>query len=58
MYGRQVRGPLQIVQKLRTGDIYQEKVIMAYDDVTNLRVKIESTMKFAVDNFGKAPGTL
>ena len=45
MYGRHVRGPLQILQKLWTGDVNQEEVRTTYDYVINLRDKLESTME-------------
>ena len=56
MYGRHVRGPLQILQKLWTGDVNQEEVRTTYDYVINLRDKLESTMEIAMDNLKQTSG--
>ena len=40
MYVRDVRGPLQILQKLWTSDVNQEEVRTTYDYVINLRDKL------------------
>ena len=56
MYGRHVRGPLQILQKLWPGDVNQEEVRITYDYVINLREKLESTMEIAMDNLKQTSG--
>ena len=56
MYGRHVRGPMQILKQLWTGNIEQEEVKSTYDYVINLQEKLEATMKIAMDNLENAKG--
>ena len=56
MYGWHVRGPMQILKELWTGNIEQEEVKSTYDYVINLQEKLKATMKIAMDNLKNAKG--
>ena len=54
VYGRNVRGLMQILQELWTGDAWQYETRTTYDYVINLRDKLETVMKIAQENINKA----
>ena len=56
IYGRNIQGPLQVLQQLWTGNNNEEEVKTTYDYVINLRDRLENTMKNDIDNLYKASG--
>ena len=54
LYGRTVRGPLQILKELWTKEIEEDEVKTSYQFVVDLREKLESTLEIAHQNLEKA----
>src|SRR5215469_15872807 len=54
IYGKTVRGPMQIVKELWTEDISETEVKNSYKYIFDLRERIQETLKLAQENLGKA----
>lgn len=54
LYGRTVRGPMQILKALWTKEIDEPEVRTSYEYVFELREKLEDMMQMAQDNLGNA----
>ncbi len=56
LYGRKVRGPVQILRELWTKDIESDEVRTTYEYVLNLQTRLEETMEVAHESLAKAAG--
>ena len=54
VHGRIVRGLMQILQELRTGETFHDETRTTYEYVINLRDTLETIMKLAQDNIAGA----
>ena len=54
LYGRSVRGPMEILKELWTGEARSEEVKLSYQYVVDLRNKIEETCKLAQEELARA----
>lgn len=54
LYGRTVRGPLSILKELWTGTNIDEEVKTTYEDILNLRERLESTLESAREELAKS----
>ncbi|XP_075741502.1 uncharacterized protein LOC142790849 [Rhipicephalus microplus] len=57
IYGRYVRGPLNLLKKLWTGEKIEEEVKTTYGYVLDLRDRLERTLKLAHENLIRAKTT-
>ena len=57
LYGRTVRGPMEILREVWTGDKVTEETRCAYEYVIDLRNRIESTCRLASENLKEAAKT-
>ena len=56
LYGRTIRGPMQILKELWTKDIDEPETKSSYQYVFELREKLEDTMKIAKEELEKSQG--
>ncbi|XP_067659772.1 uncharacterized protein [Haliotis asinina] len=56
LYGRKIRGPVQILRELWTKDIANNEVRTTYEYVVDLQNRIEDTMRLAHQELKKASG--
>lgn len=54
IYGRHVRGPLDILKELWTGEDLEEDIKTTYGYVLDLRERLERTLKLAQENLSRA----
>lgn len=54
LYGRTVRGPMQILKELWTGEVKDEEVRNSYRYIFELRERMEETLKIARENLSKS----
>src|SRR5215469_8968654 len=54
LYGKTVRGPMQIVKELWTKEATEGEIRNSYSYVLELRENIEKTLELATENLGKA----
>ena len=53
LYGRNVRGPMQILKELWSVEEHDERVLLTYQYVIELRQRLEKTCKLAQDSVRK-----
>ena len=53
LYGRSVRGPMAILRELWSGEVNDEQVLSTYQNVIELRERLEQTCQLARDNLKK-----
>src|SRR5215469_1999670 len=54
LYGKTIRGPMQIVKELWTKEVTEDEIRNSYSYVLELRERIEKTLKLATENLGRA----
>ena len=53
LYGRNVRGPMQILREMWSVEETDQRALLTYRYVVDLRERLEKTCKLAQDNFRK-----